>query len=437
MKGTVWQRCTRCMKKVNGADARKRHKASGCAGNGSTWAMKADLGRDADGKRHQQVRAGFATEADADRALRELLGKVDGGRYVTPSKRTLADYLEGEWLPATAPPRVAHSTHAKRTLHVSSYVVPRIGRVPLAEVNGAGLDRLYAALLRDGGRDGAPLAASTVRDVHRTLNKAFTDARRWQLLDRNPCEESEPPRLDQVADDARAAVHAWSADELGRFLSATAGHRHGPVFYVAGTTGMRRSELLGLRWEDVDLDRATIRVVQKLVEGPDGYELRRSTKTASGARTIALDADTVAVLREHRRRQLEYRLALGTGYQDHGLVFCREDGVPLSPAGVTQAFRRAADSCIDCTARLDTARRREVHEGSGCTGGPLPRIRFHDVRHTHATILLQNGVPVRTVSQRLGHASAVVTMTIYSHVLPGDDQGAADRFGRLLAGTEG
>ena len=411
MKGTVWQRCTKCRRKVNGTDARKRHKASGCAGTGTAWAIKADLGRDTDGNRRQQVRSGFASEAEANRELRALLSKVDGGRYVEPSRRTLADYLEGEWLPATAPPKVAHSTHGKRTLHVA-YVTARIGRTPLAEVNGATLDQLYATLTREGGRDGRPLAPSTVRDVHRTLHKAFADAVRWQLAERNPCEAAEPPRLDQVTDDARAALHAWSADELRRFLAFTRVHRLGAAFHVAATTGVRRSELLGLRWSDVDLAAGTLRIAQKLVSGPDGYELRRSTKTTAGARTINLDGGTVEVLRDHRKRQAELRLAHGSDYVSHDLVFPREDGRPFPPAGLTQAFRRAV-------------------RASG-----LPPIRLHDVRHTHATLLLQAGEPVKVVSERLGHASPTVTLTIYAHVLPGMQAGAAATFGRLLAAED-
>jgi integrase len=409
MKGTVWQRCTKCRRKVNGTAARKQHRSSGCGGSGTTWAIKTDLGRDVDGKRRQLVRAGFATEAEANRELRALLTKVEGGRYVEQTGDTLADYLVGEWLPATAPPKVAYSTHEKRRLHVR-YVTEAIGRTSLHEVNGATLDRLYATLGRQGGRDGQGLKAATVRDVHRTLHKAFGDAVRWRLLAANPCEAAEPPRLDRVAEDARAKLHAWTADELRTFLAATAGHRLHMVFYLAAVTGMRRSELLGLRWSDVDLDRGALRVAQKLVKGSDGYVLHLSTKTAAGARTIALDGGTVARLREHRLRQVEQRLAAGSAWHDLDLVLAREDGSPIPPEAVSQGFRRAV------------------------AAAGVPRIRFHDVRHSHASLLLQAGEPVKVVSERLGHASPTITLTIYAHVLPGMQEGAAATFGRLLAG---
>ncbi|MEX0592020.1 MAG: tyrosine-type recombinase/integrase, partial [Nitriliruptoraceae bacterium] len=375
MKGTVWQRCTRCRRKVNGGKARASHKASGCDAKAATWAFKIDLGRDVDGTRRQALRGGFASEADAERELRTMLGKVEGGRYIEPTKRTLGNYLIEDWLTATAPPRVVESTYAKRKLHVNTYVVPRIGSVPLSDVSGARLDHLYAALIREGGRNGRPLSASSVRGVHATLNKAFADARRWRLIERNPCEEADPPRLERVAEDARAALHAWTAGQLSQFLESTRHSRYGTAFYVAATTGMRRSELCGLAWPDVDLDSARLRVAQKLVKGPDGYELRRATKTSAGARTLSIDGATVDVLRDHHKCQLELQPVFGEAYNSDHLVFPREDGSPPSPEGVSMAFRRAV------------------------TRSGLPRIRFHDLRHTHATILLQAPVistrPVR------------------------------------------
>jgi integrase len=408
MKGTVWQRCVRCSRKVNGADARKRHKATGCDGKDATWAFRVELGRAADGKRQQHLRGGFATEADAARALRELLHKVDGGDYVQSSEQTVAAFLQGEWLPAVRP-KVAGGTYGKRRLHVATYTVPRIGSVPLQQVTAATLERLYGALLAEVSR-GKGLAPSTVRDVHRTLHKAFGDAVRWGHLSRNPAAAAEAPALAKVSADARSAQHVWTADELGRFLAHVEPAKYGAVFYLAAMTGARRSELLGVRWSDVDLDAGRIRFGRTLVLDADGvYVLTDGTKTTASARTVALDPATVERLRRHRVQVLEDRMAAGGAWHDLDLVFHRGDGLPVSPPAVSQSFKRASKSA------------------------GLPRIRFHDLRHTHATLLLQSGEPVRTVSQRLGHASPTITMAIYSHVLPGDDEGAAARFAALLA----
>ena len=385
----------------------RRHRLSGCGGTESSWAFKVRTRGGA-----QELRTGFRTAAEAERELRDVLARLDGGTWVKRNVLTLVGFLEDEWIPATAD-RVAYSTCVKRTYH-AALVRTHLGDVPLQAVTGADLDRLYSKLLRDGGSEGHPLAASTVRDVHRTLHKAYRDAIRWQLVERNPCERAEPPRMSRVVDDARAAVSVWTAEQLVAFLEHARGHHLGPLIYLAATTGMRRSELCGLAWDSVDLAGAELRVRAKVVRTPNGYGLESSTKTAAGSRRIALDAGTVEVLRRHRAEQDRVRGLVGVRpLRDSELVFTTLEGGHVSPEAVSQAFRRLVKS-------------------SG-----LPPIRFHDLRHTHATLLLQAGEPVKVVSERLGHASAVVTLGVYAHVLPGAQEGAAERFGELLAASGG
>lgn len=411
MKGTVWQRCTVCSRKVNGRDAKARHRGTDCDGTSGTWAYKVDLGRAAGGKRQQRVRGGFDTETDAQRALRELLHKIDRQDYVEPSARTVRGFLVEEWLPAIRA-NVAGGTFRKRRRHVERYVVPTLGGVKLQEVTAAALEQLYGRLGTEGASRG-PLAASTVADAHRTLHKAFEDAIRWGYLSRNPAKAAEPPSQASVKADARAALRVWTPEQLRAFIDATTDHAYGTAFTLAAMTGARRSELLAVRWEDVDLDAARITFGRAAVLDADGVlELRDSTKSSTSSRTIALDPQTVVRLRSHRVAQAEQRLRAGSAWHHLDLVLCRADGSPLSPAAMSLAFRRANDR----------------HQG-------LPRVRLHDLRHTHATILLQNGVPVRTVAQRLGHASATITMDVYSHVMPGDDDAAATRFASLVGGS--
>jgi integrase len=202
----------------------------------------------------------------------------------------------------------------------------------------------------------------------------------------------------------------WDAIELRQFLDDLAGHRLMPAYYLAANTGMRRGEVLGLRWNDVDLEKARLSVRQAVISVAYDVQIA-DVKTGSSRRTIDLDPRTVSVLREWRKRQLEERLLLGELHQDHGLTFSRPEGSPLHPDFFSQSFERLV------------AR-------SG-----LPAIRLHDLRHTHATLLLRAGVPVKVVSERLGHASPAFTMTVYQHVLPGMQAEAATTFGELIYGT--
>jgi integrase len=379
-------------------------------------------------------RSGFATQREADRKMRELLAKVDAGTRVERSDLTLAAYLRDEWLPATAPPRVGHGTHLKRTGHVETYIVPRIGGVPLQELNAAHVNRLYTELLTSGKADGTPLAASTCHDVHRTLRRALADAVRWGLAEHNATDRSDPPPVRAVEAERRAALRVWTPDELAAFLAASEGHRHHRLWEVAASSGARRSELLGLRWRSVDLAAGTATIRDRVVRGPDGYRLEDGTKSDRSARVVDLDARTVAILRALKVEQNEARLAAGPAWVDLGLVFTDEHGRWLSPPGVSQTFKRAVAHCTTCSAPLDTARRRERHDASDCAGGPHPPLTLHGLRHTHATLLLKAGVPLHVVSRRLGHASEAFTAAVYAHVLPGQQREAAETFSRLVFG---
>ncbi len=205
----------------------------------------------------------------------------------------------------------------------------------------------------------------------------------------------------------RNEMKTWNASELATFLSSVQGDRLYGLWRLAATTGVRRGELLGLRWADVDLERATVRIVRAYVRGAGGLHYGEP-KTASGRRMIALDPVTVGVVRSHRARQAEERLAWGAGYQDGDLLFARENGTPLDPDSVTGFFERIV---------------RELR---------LPRIRLHDLRHTHATLALSAGIHPKVVQERLGHSSIAMTLDLYSHSIPAMQADAADRIAALI-----
>lgn len=403
MTGTTFQRCVTCRRNTNGEARQRTHAASGCTESRRRWGYSFRMPPDASGRRKLRTVTTFATQREAQQALRQQLTSIDRGEFVEPVKLSVNGYLT-EWLATTEPPATVFSTFQKRQLHVR-YTTDALGGRMLQTISANDLDRFYGDLRRGGGRGGRPLSATTVRDVHRTLHKAFSDAVRWQRMERNPCDRAAPPKMGDVNANARAGRQVWTVSELRQFLAATEHHRFHPVFHLALATGMRAGEYLGLPWAAVDFEGGSLRVGQVLAKTEAGYQLRDRTKTLAGLRTVYLDPQTLSMLADLRRQRSVLRLA------GDDLVFCNQEGAPLSPKAVSMAFGRA---CID----------------AGVT-----RIRLHDARHTHASLLLlEQGTDVAAVSERLGHSSVAVTMGLYAHAVAGRQKLAAESFGRMLAG---
>jgi integrase len=266
------------------------------------------------------------------------------------------------------------------------------------------LNALYAALAA-GSETRKPLSTKTISYVHSTLHKVLADAVDAGLLGRNVAANAKPPR---PARRATGGINAWEAHELAKFLDVARDTRLGAIWRLAAMTGTRRGEVLGLRWCDLDLDRARLSVRQAVVAV--GYEVVHSTPKSHCARVIDLDAETVDQLRGHRARQEAERAEWGEDYQDHGLVVAKENGEPIHPHTFSQSFERLI-----------------------AKAGLRP-IRLHDLRHTHATLALKAGVPVKVISERLGHESPAFTLKQYAHVIPGMQAEAAAQVAALIDG---
>jgi integrase len=267
----------------------------------------------------------------------------------------------------------------------------------------AQLNAFYRYLLTEAGKDRQGLAPKTVRNVHNIVHRALKDAVRWGYLVRNVAEAADPPK------GKSAEMRVWAPDQLRAFLEYVREDDLYAFWLLVTTTGMRRGELAGLRWADVDLEVGRLAVRQPRVvvgNAPQASE----PKTARGRRSLALDPVTVAALRRHRARQLEHKLAVGARFQDSGLVFTWPDGSAIHPLRFSRWFEQHARRA------------------------GLPKIRLHDLRHSYASAALAAGVPAKVISERLGHATVAVTMDIYSHVLPGLDREAADTVARLILG---
>lgn len=372
----------------------------------TTWYAVVDANRGSDGRRRQKWHGGFRTRREAEAALNRIVGEVGSGRYVEPTKVLVADWLTGTWMPSMRT-QIKASTWDSYDRNLRLHVLPRIGHLVLQAVNAQALNSLYADLLADGNhhRPGG-LSPKTVRYLHTTLHKAFSDAVDLGLLPTNPAERAKPPKPNRMEP---SEMHCWDADQVGRFLAHTEGRRLQVAFHLAAMTGMRRGEVLGLRWADVDLHAGRLAVRHTLVSV--AYRLKDSTPKTHQARVIDLDPGTVEQLRAHRAQQHADQVAWGPGYQDgNDLVFRREDGSPVHPDSFSQAFEALVRS-------------------SG-----LPRIRLHDLRHSHASIALRAGVPVKVVSERLGHEDPAFTLKQYVHVLPGMQAEAAAVVADLVQG---
>lgn len=359
--------------------------------------MVVDLPRDPSTGGRRQKWHPFSSRKEAQQGLTEILSRLNCGTYVEGSKQTIGAFLD-EWFVATAATRRA-STNATYRSVISSHLVPHIGATRLQALTPATLNALYSTLLVSGK------SASTVRYVHAVMRKALKDAQRWNMVARNVADSADPPRI------TRRQIRTWSAREVRTFLGHVEADRLYAAYVLAATTGMRRGEVLGVRWQDVDLDQGRLSISQTLVAV--GRDVHFSEpKTARGRRMIALDPHTTRSLRAHRERQMFERAVAGR-YVDHDLVFAEADGSPLSPDAFSEAFWRHAASAN------------------------LPRIRFHDLRHTHATMALAAGVHPKVVSERLGHASVAFTLDTYSHAIPAMQETAADLVASLVFGERG
>lgn len=340
----------------------------------------------------------FDSRKGAQRKLTEAHAAADRGNFIEPTKQTVGEFLV-EWLEARRA-QLRPRTFGNYSRDIQGHLIPRIGGVKLARLEPSRINAVYADLLANGNRvTGKGLSARAVQHVHVVLGRACEDAVKWGRLSRNPVRLADAPKPQ------RRDMDTWSQEELIEFLTWCKENdhiyrcaRHYAAFLLAATTGMRRGEVLGLRWRDADLTKGKLTVSQSLVGNRSDVQFM-PPKTQAGLRTIALDPSSVTALKTHR---------LATTSKE--LVFCEEDGRPLNP----NAFSHNFDSAV----RLAGMR----------------RIRFHDLRHTYATLALRAGVNPKTVQERLGHSNVAITLGIYTHVTERDHQEAADAVAALIFG---
>jgi integrase len=361
--------------------------------------LRYSLGTDAaTGKRRIATATIRGARKDAEKELRRLLRSVDTGEHIDPNRITVRQWL-ATWLDAVRS-EVAPKTHERYGEITNHFLIPALGNLQLAKVVPAHIQETYSALATGGRRDGRPggLSPRTRRHVHRILSAALSRAVEQQVLSRNPCDVFKR-RLPRVE---RREMATLTPEQSTRLLDAI---RHTRVYWpalIAVATGMRRGEILALRWHNVDLDRGSLCVVESLEQTKAG--LRAKAPKSEKARAITLPRFAIDELRRPKREQAEELLKLGVRQASGTLLCSRADGEPMQPRSLTHEFTRLVG-------RL----------------GDIPRVRFHDLRHSHATQLLAAGVHPKIAQERLGHSTICVTLDLYSHVTETMQEDAAAR----------
>jgi integrase len=335
---------------------------------------------------------------EVQRKLAEAMGDAARGIVVDDKNLTVSDYLD-RFLEDVQRGSVRESTYSRDKYLITNHVKPALGRVKLKNLGAMHLQRLYRE------KQDAKLSASTVQKIHHILHKALAQAIRWDLIARNPTDNVKAPTP------TSKEMHPLSAHEAHKLLETAQGDRLEALYVLAIHTGMRRGELLGLKWSDVDLENSRIGIRRTLTrtDGGKRYTLG-DPKTKRSHRTVRITPQAVEALRRHLTNQMEEMERLGDIYIDQGLVFTTEVGTPINPSNLRQ--RSFAP----------------LLERAG-----LPRITFHDLRHTCASLLFQKNVHPKLVQELLGHASVAITLDTYSHMVPGMGSEAADAMADVLS----
>lgn len=352
------------------------------------WAAAISLGRGPDGKLKRKTVYG-KTQREVREKLQALQAELLAGRLVNPERMTVGEYLD-TWLKDVVVHTVRPTTHESYARYVRLHITPTLGKLQLSKLQPMHLQHLYSELLSAGK------SKRTVQYLNAILHRALKHAVRQRLIISNPADAVDAPRPD------RKEMKVFTSGQLEQLVKAMAGDRLAPLYYLAIATGCRRGELIALRWSDVDWARPAISI-NRTAEEVSGGIIWTEPKTARSRRSVPLPAKAAALLKAHKARQAEEKLRLGKEYEDQGLVFARPDGRPLSPSHVSKHF----------TSILRKA--------------GLPHIRLHDLRHTHATLLLAAGIHPKIVSERLGHSTITLTFDTYCHVTHTMQDAAAKR----------
>lgn len=357
------------------------------------WDFVIDIGKDPlTGKRKQKRRRGFETKKEAEKALAALLNEVNEGTYIEPSKQLYSDYLN-KWLKGKEHSLSIQTLKLYKS-YMKTHIVPALGHLKLSALNPLHIQEFVTELRNKG------LSQTTVKRIFNVVNASLNSAVKMELIKKNPASAIEKPKWDSKE------ITIWNLQEVSSFLKVAKSSPYYIAFLLAIMTGMRQGEILALRWKDIDFENECLYVRQTLTH--DGKEFKNGAKSKAGNRSIGLDTHTISVLKQQRKKVVANKLKYGIAYNDFDLVVCSSKGKPINPRNLLRTFNNLV------------------------TKANLPKIRFHDLRHTHASLMLQQGENIKLISERLGHSSVKITLDIYSHVLPNMQKDASNRLASQL-----
>jgi len=368
---------------------------------GSTYTIIIDIGSENSGKRQQKWYGGYKKKKDAERDLIKLLHQVETNTFINPEKITLGAYLK-QWMTDYVESNLAPKTIEGYRVNIERHVIPSIGNITLQKLQPTHIQQFYNSKLLKGRLDGkGGLSAKSVIYIHRNLREALNHAVKMQLIPRNVADLVEVPRQKVF----RASF--LNENQIQNLLKAfEATNMYIPVLLAVGL-GLRRGEALGLQWKDIGFEDKTIAIMRSLLPSKGGL-IFHEPKTEHSHRVITASEGIINELVKQKEEHEKYKKLLGQAYNDKDLVCCLNDGSPINPASFSHSFSSA----------LETYK--------------LPHIRFHDLRHSNATLMLKHNISAKVASERLGHSNIGITLDLYSHVMKEMQEDAANKLDNAL-----
>lgn len=360
---------------------------------GSKWCIVVDIGKDENGKRKQKWISGFKTKKEAEAALADVIRQIETNTFIIPEKITFGEFLN-YWLENYVKTNLSPTTAWGYESIITKHIQPVLGSIELQKLKPFHLQHYY-------NQKQGELSGKTLVQHHRVLHKALDYAYKMQLIRSNPANAVETPKAKKYK------ARILTMEEIKKLLEALKETELEVPINVALALGLRRGELLGLKWEDINFEEGTVEIKRNLVRAGTKLVLKEP-KSETSIRTLKLSKNLLTMLKNHRKRQLELKLLLGNEYKDNGFVFCKPNGEPINPSTFSHQFD-------------DFLKKNN-----------LPDIRLHDLRHTNATLMLKSNIPAKVASSRLGHSTVSITLDLYSHVLTDMEEEAAAKIDEIL-----